>query len=158
MKIIKNNYNKTHSVFNAKHTSHSWRRFCDNCNSEFLVDEEDTYIGALGCRYVRCPCCGWEDNVLDDGITLTSENLSFPTHYFSFKDGVKLTNKVVDEYVKECIEALRNSTNKNFYATHTGTGDTHVFVFKYDGDEEYYVYVGKGGYETQVPFEEVDYK
>ena len=42
--------------------------------------------------------------------------------------------------------------------TQTGTGDTHVFVFKYDGDEEYFVYVGKGGYETQVPFEDVDYK
>ena len=153
MEIIKNNYCSRHPIgFTSR-----WNVVCDNCESELVVDREDTYIGELGCRYVKCPCCGVEISI-DDGITLTSENLSFPRHYHSFKDGVKQSNDRVDEYVKECIEALRNSKDKNFYATHTGTGDTHVFVFKYDGDEEYVVYVGKGGYETNVPFEDVDYK
>lgn len=153
MKIIKNNYMSTDSVVRKP----IWHITCAKCNSELIAEEEDTYIGALGCRYVKCPCCG-EENMLDDGITLTKDNLSFPKHYFSFKNGVKLSNKEVDKYVKECIEALRNSTDNNFYATQTGTGDTHVFVFKYDGDEEYFVYVGRGGYVTQVPFEDVDYK
>ena len=130
---------------------------CDNCGSDYEIEYDDTYIGALGCRYVKCPCCGYE-NMIDDGIQLTKDNLKFPDHYFSFANGVKVSDEAVDKYVKECIEALRNSTDKNFYATQTGTGDTHVFVFKYDGDEEYFVYVGKGGYETQVPFEDVDYK
>ena len=130
---------------------------CDNCGSDYEIEYDDTYIGALGCRYVKCPCCGYE-NMIDDGIQLTKDNLKFPDHYFSFANGVKVSDEAVDKYVKECIEALRNSTDKNFYATQTGTGDTHVFVFKYDGDEEYVVYVGKGGYETNVPFEDVDYR
>lgn len=153
MEIIKNNYCSRRPIG----ITSRWNVVCNNCESEFIADKEDTYIGALGCRYVKCPCCG-EENDLDDGIILTTENLSFPKHYFSFKNAVKLSDNDVDRYVKECIEALRNSKDKNFYATHTGTGDTHVFVFKYDGDEEYVVYVGKGGYETNVPFEDVDYK
>lgn len=155
MKIIKNNRKTTEPIVVAKPVV--WHRFCESCDSEFEADEDDTYIGALGCRYVKCPCCEYE-NILDDGITLTTENLSFPKHYFNFKNAVKLSDNDVDRYVKECIEALRNSKDKNFYATHTGTGDTHVFVFKYDGDEEYVVYVGKGGYETNVPFEYADYR
>ena len=154
MRIIKNNYKADNPAITKEN---KWFMTCERCGSVLEAETGDTYIGALGCRYVKCPCCG-EENMLDDGITLTKDNLSFPKHYFSFKNGVKLSNKEVNKYVKECIEALRNSTDKNFYATQTGTGDTHVFVFKYDGDEEYFVYVGKGGYETQVPFEDVDYK
>ena len=153
MEIIKNNYCSRHPIG----TTNRWNVICANCESEFIADKEDTYIGALGCRYVKCPCCG-EENDLDDGITLTAENLSFPKHYHSFKDGVKLTDEEIDGYVKRGIYALRNSKDKHFYAIQTGTGDTHVFVFKYDGDEEYFVYVGRGGYETQVPFEDVDYR
>lgn len=130
---------------------------CDNCGSDLEIEYSDTYIGALGCLAVKCPCCSCE-NTIDDGIKLTKDNLRFPTHYFHFGDGVKLSNEETDKYVRECIEALRNSKNKDFYATHSGTGDTHVFVFRYDGDEEYLVYVGKGGYETNVPFEDEDYK
>lgn len=130
---------------------------CDNCSSDYEIEYDDTYIGALGCRYVKCPCCGYE-NMMDDGIQLTKDNLKFPDHYFSFADGVKVSDEAIDGYVKRCIEALRNSKDKGFYATCTGTGDTHIFVFRYDGDEEYFVYVGKGGYETNVPFEDVDYR
>ena len=130
---------------------------CDNCGSDYEIEYDDTYIGALGCRYVKCPCCGHE-NMMDDGIQLTKDNLKFPDHYFSFANGVKISDEAVDRDVKRCIEALRNSKDKRFYATRAGTGDTHIFVFRYDGDEEYFVYVGKGGYETNVPFEDVDYR
>ena len=130
---------------------------CDNCGSDYEIEYDDTYIGALGCRYVKCPCCGYE-NMIDDGIQLTKDNLKFPDHYFSFADCVKISDEAIDRDVKRCIEALRNSKDKRFYATRTGTGDTHIFVFRYDGDEEYFVYVGKGGYETNVPFEDVDYR
>lgn len=156
MKIIKNNYKleKENALDEFKRSQYL---ICQRCNSEFEFDPDDTYIGALGCRYVKCPCCG-EEIMLDDGIKLTTDNLQFPTHYFSYKDGVKLSDEEVNRYVKECIRSLRYSKDKDFYATQTGTGDTQVFVFRYDGDEEYYVYVGKGGYVTHVPFDEVDYK
>ena len=131
---------------------------CENCKSIFEFEAEDEYIGALGIAYVKCPVCG-DEIIYDDGIVLTRENVKFPQHYFRFggDDCVMLSNKETDRYVRECIDALRNSDDKNFYATHTGTGDTHVFVFRYDGDEEYFVYVGKNGYETNVPFTEDDY-
>ena len=32
-----------------------------------------------------------------------------------------------------------------------GTGDTMIFVFKENEDEEYYIYIGKNGYEAYVP-------
>ena len=131
---------------------------CNNCGSDFEIEHDDTYIGTLGCRYVKCPCCDYSNMVDDDGIQLTKDNLKFPDHYFWFGDGVVLSNKETDEYVRRCIEALRKSKNKNFYAARGGSGDTHVFVFRYDGDEEYFVYVGKNGFETNVPFEDVDYR
>lgn len=130
---------------------------CNNCGSDFEIEHDDTYIGTLGCRYVKCPCCDYS-NMIDDGIQLTKDNLKFPDHYFWYGNGVVLSNKKTDECVRECIEALRNSKDKYFYATQGGTGDTHVFVFRRDADEEYIVYVGKNGFETNVPFEDVDYR
>jgi hypothetical protein len=53
-------------------------------------------------------CCG-EEIEIDDGIDLTSENLRFPQHYYSFENGKDLSNDEIDKYVKECINALRNS-------------------------------------------------
>lgn len=153
MKIIVDRHKKN----NIEKQGYPMIMACDSCNSEFEIDYADTYIGALGCRYVKCPCCGYE-NILGDGITLTTENLSFPNHYFSFKNAVKLSDNDVDRFVKECIKALRSSKDKGFYAAQTGIGDTHIFVFRYDDDEEYAVYVGKNGYETNVPFEDEDYK
>ena len=130
---------------------------CDDCGSDFEIEYDDTYIGALGCRNVKCPCCGYE-NMVDDGIQLTKDNLKFPDHYFWFGNGVKLSNKETDKYVRDCIEALRKSKNKYFYAARGGTGDTHIFVFRQDEDEEYLIYVGKDGYETNITYEDVDYK
>ena len=152
MKIIVDRNKKTNSEDN-----YPMIVTCDDCGSDFEIEYDDTYIGALGCRNVKCPCCGYE-NMVDDGIQLTKDNLKFPDHYFSFANGIKISDEEIDRYVRECIEALRNSKDNSFYATRTGTGDTHVFVFRYDGDEEYVVYVGKGGYETNIPFEDVDYK
>ena len=152
MRIIVNRYRKTNGE-----DKYPMIVSCDSCGSDFEIEYDDTYIGTLGCRYVKCPCCGHE-NIVGDGIQLTKDNLKFPDHYFSFADGAEISNEETDEYVKKCIEALRNSKHKDFYATRAGSGDTHVFVFRQDIDEEYLVYVGKGGYETNVPFEDVDYR
>ena len=143
----------------SKQRESDYKHRCEKCKSIFEFDADDEYIGALGVAYIDCPVCG-NRIVYDDGINLTTENLRFPRHYFYFggDDTVLLSSRETDRYVRECIDALRNSDDKNFYATHAGTGDTHVFVFKYDGDEEYFVYVGKNGYETNVPFSDEDYK
>jgi len=154
VKIIVDRYN---AKDNPEEYSYPRVVTCDDCGSEFEIDYEDTYIGALGCRNVRCPCCNSE-NMIDDGIQLTKDNLRFPDHYFHYDNAVELSNELTDKYVRECIETLRKYKDKGLYAVHGGTGDTHTFVFRYDDDEKYFVYVGKGGYETNVPFEYEDYK
>lgn len=58
--------------------------------------------------------------------------------------------------VKECIETLRNSNDKNFYSTSIEIGDTHIGVSRYDGDQVFNVVVSKDYYETDVPFTEKD--
>lgn len=132
---------------------------CDECETVFECDEEDTYIGAWGARHVKCPVCG-EENMLDtdDGIELTKDILSFPTHYRKTGDkAVKLDDDEIDKYVRECIEHLRTIGKDEYWGTFAGCGDTMIFVFKMDGDEEYYIYVGKNGYETNIPFRSEDY-
>lgn len=129
---------------------------CDNCESLLSFDKNDAYIGVLGAYHIKCPNCGYE-NMLDvDGLTLTKDNLRFPVHYFKpSKDAVKIDDDEIDKWVRECITHLRE---RDDFVSFTGCGDTMVFVFKMDGDEEYYVYVGKKGYETHVPFEDIDYE
>ena len=58
--------------------------------------------------------------------------------------------------VKECIETLRNSNDKNFYSTSIETGDTHIGVSRFDGDQVFNVVISKDYYETYVPFTNED--
>ena len=41
---------------------------------------------------------------------------------------------------------------ENGWEIYTGSGDTMIFVFKFDEDKEYGVYVCKNYYETFIPF------
>ena len=136
---------------------------CPHCDSVIAYKNCDIKYGALGVPFITCPCCG--DNFdlgNEEPIVLTRDNVRFPEHYYKFDndddDGVKVTDKQVDAYVRQCIDTFRNAASNNFNALRIGGGDTEVFVFKYDGDEEYVVYVGKNGYETNIPFEDVDYR
>lgn len=152
MRVIENNYKKPEKD-RSKETN---RIACDHCDSVFEYDESDVHIGAYGCAFVTCPCCGKENDALDsDSVELTPSNVRFPVHYGSFKEGIKIENTEVDKYVRKCIDDIREESGD--WST-TACGDTAVFVFRMSGDEEYWVYVGKGGYETYIPFEACDYK
>ncbi|MBT9788782.1 hypothetical protein GPK90_05405 [Clostridium sp. MCC344] len=94
------------------------------------------------------------------GITLTKDNIQLPAHFYRTKTGKigvkEVTNqKVVDE-IKRGIEWLRS--DKNEYYWFTKYGDLFLIIFKYDGDGEYNVLVARDWYETDIPFEEDDYK
>ena len=160
IKVIQNNFNQ--SELNKKEekplTVHT---FCDHCDSELEVSEEDTHIGWLGAAFVKCPCCGQESMVDElEGITLTKDNIKFPVHFKRTKVGLKHVIEVhSDEIIKEIkrgIEFLRTSTDNDGY-WYTSYGDLFVIVFKDDGDQEYYVMVTKDFYETDIPFEKEDY-
>ena len=133
MKIIKNETKSIPSIF-------PFRTKCEYCNAELEVDKEDAYTGEYGLYDYICPCCNMK-NTIDDGIDLTKDNLQFPIHYHSFNDGKDISNEEVDKWVKECIEKIEK--DKESYISWTGTGNTKVFVQKFDGDNEYSVTVSK---------------
>lgn len=151
MKVIKNNNN------NVKETKSKFpmKVICEHCKSEIELEENDVEVGKLGLYYFNCPCCG-ELSDINDGIDLTSENLDFPKHYYHFGDGVHISDKEINSYVKECINSLRNSTDENFYHTCTGSGDTIVHVSRYDDDENFVINVCRNYYETEIPYTEED--
>lgn len=135
---------------------------CPHCDSVIAYKNCDIKYGTLGIPFITCPCCG--DNIdleNEEPMVLTRDNVRFPEHYYKFNndDGVvKVTDERVDTYVRQCIDTFRYAASNDFNALRIGEGNIEVFVFKYDGDEEYVVYVGKNGYETNIPFEDVDYK
>jgi hypothetical protein len=143
MKIIKKETESVPSIFPI-------RTKCKYCNTELEVEESDAHIGSYGLYDYICPCCKTK-NELDDGIDLNKDNLQFPIHYYSFKNGKEVQDEEIDKWVKKGIKYLEEHTNEDLW--HTGTGDSKVFVQKFDGDNEYSITVCKGYYEVEIPIE-----
>lgn len=149
MKIIKNN------ITNEKETNSNFpiKAMCEHCGSEIELEERDVEVGVLGLYEFVCPCCS-KTSCVDDGIELTSENLEFPKHYYNFSYGKNVSNEKINQYVKECIDVLRNSDEEDFY--YIRTGNVYVGVRRFDGDEEFCITVAKGYYEVDIPYTEQD--
>lgn len=150
MIVLKDKYN--HAT-QEEPKSNTYKIICENCGSELEVEDGDIEIGTYGMGYVVCPCCGEEtySDELADYFPLTKNNLEFPVHYSSSKNAVSIDNDRINKWVKECIEKF-DINDENDWCRFTGSGDTMVFVFKFDEDKEYCVYVCKNYYETIIPF------
>ena len=127
-----------------------FRTKCEYCNTELEIDESDVYIGSYGFYDYVCPCCKMK-NELDEGIDLTKDNLQFPIHYYSFKDGKNISGVEINKWVKQCIEYLEN--HKDEYIYYIGTRNTKVFVQKVEGDNTYSITVCKGYYGVEITIE-----
>ena len=151
MKILKDN-SKNIEVKEENINIFPLKIKCSECDSELEITEEDTHIGWMGARFITCPCCG-EESMVDelDGITLTKDNVEFPTHYSSSNKAISVDDDTINKWVKECIEKF-DPNDENDWLRYAGSGDTMVFVFKFDEDKEYDVYVCKNYYETFIPF------
>lgn len=161
MKVIKDNYNNVKEENTKQMNPYPRTVNCDRCDSELLYEESDVEIGACGCAYVRCPLCN-EETFLDDNektITLTANNIEFPTHFYhtSKETGAVdiCNNEQVKEYIQKAIKYFRE--NKEEFAWHTSCGNLYVSVNRWDGDEVYEVTVTNNYYETEIPFEDKDY-
>lgn len=124
---------------------------CNNCGSELEYEKEDIYEDFVSC-YIKCPICKEKiilDNIDRSDIILNENNLNFPVHYFHNKNSVKISDKEINCHVRNCIKILKENPELNY--DFVGTGDTMIFVFKENEDEEYYIYIGKNGYEAYVP-------
>ena len=127
---------------------------CEKCDLEFTVTEDDVSYGHFGCPKVICPCCGEETYIdADDlGLTLTSENVTYPDHYYMFggPDTYKVSDNDVNAWVRELIHRMEADDSLDWLTR--ACGDTHVAVYRVDGDEEFNVIVSKRYAETYVPF------
>ena len=94
-----------------------------------------------------------------DGITLTRDNINYPVHFNrTNKDLRNVVEVQKDEVIKEIqrgIDYFRTNKDESYwYSSH---GDLFVIIFRYEGDEEYFVLVTRDFYETDIPFEKEDY-
>jgi hypothetical protein len=89
---------------------------CEKCGTEFCVEENDRFnVGYHGTYYVNCPVCGERVIIYElDGIKVTKDNIKFPDHFYDFRDGVKISNEEIEEYIRKGIESdLINLANSN---------------------------------------------
>ena len=134
---------------------------CGGCGSELEYEESDVSVGALGCAIVNCPLC-CEDNIIEDSekaITLTADNVEFPTHFWHTSKENGAVDCCNNEEVKRCIRKAINyfRKNKNEFVWYSAYGNLYIFVLRYGGDEEYNVIVTNDYYDTHIPFETEDY-
>lgn len=152
MIVLKDKYNHVKQK-QGESKPKTYKITCEHCDSELVVEDDDIQVGAYGAGYVVCPCCGEETyaDELADYFPLTKDNVEFPTHYYSFNNGVHIDDDTINKWVKKCIEKF-DPNDENDWCRFTGSGNTMVFVSKLDEDEEYDVYVCKNYYETFIPF------
>lgn len=160
IKVLKDNSNKV-EVKEENNITYPLKINCSECDSELEITEEDTYIGWMGARFINCPCCGNEAMIDElDGITLTKDNLEFPIHFNRTAKGlrhvVEVNSDEIIEGIKKAITYFRE--HKEEYYWYTSYGDLFLIIFRYSGDEEYFVMVTKDFYETYIPFEKEDYE
>lgn len=162
MKVLKDNYKKDNYIEETKNVEPYPRKLtCVNCGSELEYEEQDIRIGSLGCVYVDCPLCGY-DNMLDsheNELTLTVNNVEFPTHFWhtSKETGAVdcCNNEEVKKRIHEAIDYFRQ--NKDEFYWYASSGNLRVSVEKWDGDGQYEVIVTNNYYSTLIPFELEDY-
>lgn len=153
MKVVENNL-KRKTKFPVKIT-------CEKCGSILEIDKEDVFYGYLGLSYVKCPVCGEKtETYLDDlDIHVTRDNVVFPDHFYYFK-GIpeeEVDSEEVKEEIKKLIKYIKEH-NEETFESWSSSANRFVFVHAYPGDECYAVTVANGYYDTEIPFDEEDYK
>lgn len=155
MKILKDN-SKNRKVEEQK----TIKVTCSECDSELEITKEDTHIGCEGARFITCPCCS-EESIVDEmeGITLTKDNIEFPIHFSRTTKGMRhVVEASSDEIIKQIQEGITYFRNcKNTFCWYSCYKDLFVMIFRYSGDDAYFVVVTKDFYETHIPFEKEDY-
>ena len=163
MKVLKNNYEKAMWVREEPKKVEPYPRqlICEECESELEYEESDLEMGVLGCMHLRCPLCGYNNMVEDNEntITLTVDNIEFPTHFWHFSKETGAVdccnNETIREYIRESIKNLRE--NKECHNWGYESGNLYVDVTRLDDDEQYDIVVSNNYYSAYIPFEAADY-
>ena len=166
MKVIQNNYkNQSRDPHQlpeqTKPRVEKVNLECENCGSVLEVSREDVHIGWLGLPFVTCPCCNYEMDVEefeDDAIDICASNVKYPTHFtVSSKDfrAIEISDEEINKWIQQGIGYFRN--NPEEYYWYMASGNSMVHMYKFDGDEEYYVIVSKDYEHGLIQFEDEDY-
>ena len=110
------------------------RVFCDECQAELEVEENDVFVGEFGCHLFKCPCCGRE--VAIDGIERDTPPTFKQTFSHTFVDKSNDTKHIEDDEVQrmidKCVSNLISDDVEAGEFSKQGTGDTVVYAFKYE--------------------------
>ena len=124
-----------------------YRQHCDECRSELEFAFDDTYEGALGARYLKCPVCGRENITEIETPELSSDNIKFPLHFFE-PGGVEISDDQINSWVYQCLKIAEESDEPYGCFVQTGSGNTKVILMAYA--DEYEIIVTKDYYQTNV--------
>ena len=128
-----------------------YKQMCDECCAELEFEYEDTYEGALGARYIKCPECNREVLIEEiEGLALTQHNIEFPKHFFG-PDGVDISNDEIQKWVRNCLKIAKESNEPYGYFVQQGTGNAMVVLLVYE--YEYEFIVTKDYYSVTIPKE-----
>ena len=166
MKVIQNNYknqprNPHQLPEKPKSRIEKVNLECENCGSVLEVSREDVHIGWLGLPFVTCPCCNYEMDVEefeDDAIDICASNVKYPTHFTVSSQefrAIEISDEEINKWIQQGIEYFRN--NPEEYSYFVASGNSVVHMYKFDGDEEYYVIVSKDYEHGSIQFEDEDY-
>ena len=162
MKVLKDNYTQSNiDEITENKKPYPRKIVCEHCGSELEYEESDLRIGFLGCAHLDCPLCNGENMIEENEntITLTKENVEFPTHFWHTSKETGAVDCCDNENVKNAVNKAINyfRENKNELYWFTATGNLYVGVSRYEGDESYEIVVTNNYYETSIPFEREDY-
>ena len=122
---------------------------CEKCKTKIGYTQDDIEYKDYGVPYIKCPHCSSQTMLEEeDCLELNKNNVKFPIHYYHFGEGKPIDDEQINKWVKESIEYLEKNPTEHF--SYHASGDSIVFVIKYEDDEEYSIIVAKNYYSTSV--------
>lgn len=123
---------------------------CPTCNSELEFEKEDVLENWQNYKYITCPNCErsvYLNSKNYNKVETTLGEIRFPEGFDSSENGVEISDKQINEWIKEALTQLKKEPETSFYEI--SSGDTAVIVLKYE-DNTYSVYVCKGYYQRTI--------
>lgn len=147
MKIIKNN---------QVNSEYPKRIECDYCKSVLEIDKSDLKVGAFGVYEFVCPICK-KTNSIDDGVEITIDNLKFPDHFYSSKNGLDRSPDEIKDEIRRGIQYFRKYPEEYFWFTESGNTQICIRNCSEDGDSYYAITVTKDYYSIDLDYQQEDY-
>ena len=127
MKVISQKIKDAQSMW-PKHV------FCDECQAELEIEENDVFVGEFGCYMFKCPCCNKTTSIdgFDRDTPPTFRKTFWHTHVDKSNDTKHIEDDEVQRMINHCVSNLVSDDVEAGEFSMQGTGDTVVYAFKYE--------------------------